>query len=154
MMVWGAVWFFGYLGNQFLDTDTAGMLWTALVIPGTIASAWVGRTIARKIRWPSHGTRFALFWLALLAYSGLVISLAGIAAKPMLMKLIIALFAMFGYVTMGLRLWAPLAWIGAAITVISTVSYLLIPSYFCLIMALLGGGTLFFSGLYTLRNWR
>ncbi len=154
MMVWGTVWFFGYLGNQFLNPDIAGMLWTALVIPGIVISVVVGRRYSKKVRWLYQDARIGFFWLALLTYSGLAIALTGIAADPVSMSLAIALSAMFGYVIMGIWLWAPLAWIGIAVTTIGIASYLLIPSYFCLIMALMGGGTLFFSGFYISHNWR
>ena len=153
MMIWGAVWFLGYLGSQFLDFETAGMVWTALVIPGMIASALVGGRVALRFRRATYESRLGLFWLALLAYAALIILLTGIAERPVL-GYVVAMFAMFGYVVMGLWLWTPLAWVGLSVTVIGTVSYLLIPGYFSLIMALMGGGTLFLSGFYMLRAWR
>ncbi len=154
MMIWGAVWFLGYLGSQFLNEEVAGIVWMGLVVPGMVASALVGGTIYKRVRRLYQDAQVGLFWLALLAYSSLIVVLTGIASKPILMSFIIALFAMLGYVVMGIWLWAPLAWIGLAVTAIGTVSYLLIPSYFCLIMAIMGGGTLFFGGIYIRRNWR
>jgi len=155
MMIWGAVWFLGYLGNQFLpDPETAGLVWTVLVVPGMVASALVGGALSRRVRRLYQDVRVGLFWLALLAYSALIIVLAGIASDPPLMSFVIALFAMLGYVVMGLWLWTPLAWIGLGVTAVGTVSYLFIPAYFSLIMALMGGGTLFYSGFYILRSRR
>lgn len=153
MMIWGAVCFFGYLGSQFLSEKTAGMVWTALAIPGMVISALVGARLSKRVRRPRYDARVGLFWLALLAYSALIIRLTGTASDPILKSFIVALFAMLGYVVMGLWLWAPLAWIGLAVTVVGTLGYLFIPGYFCLLMALMGGGTIFLSGLYILRNW-
>ncbi len=154
MMIWGTVWFLGYLGSQFLSFETAGLVWTALVIPGMIASALVGGRVTLRFRGATYDARIGLFWLALLAHAALIILMAGIAEEPVLMSYVVALFAMLGYVVMGLWLWTPLAWVGLSVTAIGTVSYLLMPGYFCLIMALLGGGTLFLSGFYVLRAWR
>ncbi len=154
MMLWGAIWFLGYLANQFLSEQLAGYIWMFLVSLGMIASIAIGWRHARRLRHPTHDARIGLFWLAWIIYSSLIIWLTGAQTDATLLSLIIALFAMFGYVVMGLWLWRPLAWIGIAVTVIAVGAYLLLPDYVDLVMALLGGGTLFVSGLYIYRSWR
>jgi hypothetical protein len=153
MMLWGVIWFVGYLGNQFLSDKASGILWMVLSGLGMLASVAVGAWISRQVRRKLHDYRIGLFWLALLLYAGLTMW----AAKPSSGEagsFIVTLFIMFGYVVMGLWMWGPLGWIRIGVTAVATVAYLWVPGYFDLIMAILGGGTLFFSGFYILQNWR
>ncbi len=153
LMLWGVVWFFGYLGGQFLNEKTSGILWMVLVGLGIVASVVIGAWISKQVRRPLHDYRIGLFWLALLLYANLAVWVA----KPVsgeAVAFLITLFVMLGYVVMGLWMWGPLAWIGVGVTVVATIGYLWVPGYFNLIMAILGGGALFFSGSYILRNWR
>ena len=154
MMIWGAVWLIGYLGNQYLEPDTAGKLWSGISLLGMVASFLVGWRISGKVRRPGYDTRIGLFWLAWMVYTSLFIWLAGVGPDVTRLSLLIAVSAMFGYVIMGLWLWKPLAWIGIFVTAIAVVSYLFLPDYVNLIMAWVGGGALFFSGLDIYRNWR
>ena len=154
LIIWGVVWMIGYLASQFLDGQTAGMVWMILDAAGIVASIATGWWISRQVRRPAHDARIGMFWLAWLVYAALIIWLTGVYADPALMGLILAVFAMFGYVVMGLWLWRPLVWVGAGITALAIALYLLIPSYANLAMAILGGGTLIVSGLYVYRNWR
>ena len=153
LMLWGVIWFFGYLGSQFLDDRTSGMTWIALVSLGVIASIIIGARISRQVRRKLRDYRIGLFWLALFLYAGLTIWVVN-PTEDEEVALLITLFVMLGYVVMGLWMWGPLGWIGIGVTALGTIGYLLVPQYFNLIMAILGGGTLFFSGLYILRNWR
>jgi len=153
LMIWGFVWFWGYLAGQFLSDRTAGIVWLILSAAGVIMSIVVGAVMQKRVRRPFHDARVGLFWLALVAYTALIIWLTGVN-DPTRFGLLIAIFAMFGYVIMGLWLWAPLAWIGLAITLLGSISYVLIPGYLNLAMAIMGGGTLFFGGWYMLRHWR
>ena len=154
MMLWGAIWFFGYLGSYFLKPDIAGNLWLALVAIGFVLSFVIGWRISTRVRVPGYGARIGLFWLFWLLYTMLIIWLGRFDSDPILMSLFISIMAMFGYVVMGLWMWTPLTWIGLGVTAIIVLAYLLIPAYINLAMAVLGGGTLFFSGLYIYREWR
>lgn len=154
MMIWGAIWFLGFLANHFLSPEQAGMTWTVMASAGMIASFVIGWRYGSQMRRPLHDARIGLFWLAWLVNSSVIIYLTQAYRDDTVMSLTIAVLAMFGYVVMGLWLWPPLAWVGIAVTILATVSYALTPNYVNIIMALLGGGTLFFSGLYIYRSWR
>jgi hypothetical protein len=154
MMIWGLVWFVGYLGNQFLPSQTAGMLWFGAGMAGMTASFFTGWWISRQLRRPGHDARIGLFWLAWLIYTSLIIGISGAFSDLTLMSVLIAIMAMFGYVVMGLWLWKPLAGVGILVTILAVAAYLLLPGYVNLIMAILGGGVLFISGLYIYHNWR
>ncbi len=153
LMLWGVVWFIGYLSSQFLSDKISGIIWMVLVSLGVVASIAIGAKISRQVRRKFYDYRIGLFWLALFLYA----SLTSWALKPTsdeAVAYLITLFVMLGYVVMGLWMWGPLGWIGVGVTAVATVAYALIPQYFNLVMAILGGGTLFFSGYYILKNWR
>jgi len=154
MMVWGVVWFLGFLANHFLAPAQAGMVWSVMAGIGTILSFVVGWWYGKQMRRPMLDARIGLFWLAWFVNSSVIIYLTKVYQDSTAMSLTIAVLAMFGYVVMGLWLWSPLAWVGISVTVLATLSYALAPEYVNLVMALLGGGTLFFSGLYIYRSWR
>jgi len=154
MMVWGTIWFLGFLANQFLTPEQAGMIWTIMAGLGMIASFVIGWWYSKKMRRPLQDARIGLFWLAWFVNSSVIVYLTKAYQDATVLNLTIAVLAMFGYVVMGLWLWQPLAWVGIAVTIIATLAYTWMPEYVNLIMALLGGGTLFFSGLYIYRSWR
>jgi FtsH-binding integral membrane protein len=154
LIIWGVIWLFGYLGSQFLDEHTAGMAWMTLDVIGVVASVFVGWWMSRQMRRPGRDARIGLFWLTWLVYGVLIVWLTGVYADLSLLGLFLAVFAMFGYVVMGLWLWRPLLWVGVGITILAIAAYLLLPNFLDLAMAILGGGTLIVSGLYIYRNWR
>lgn len=152
LMLWGVVWFLGFLGSQFLPPETSGWTWLALAGAAVPATFVIGARLGRRVRSPI-GARLGLFWLALLAYALLWLYLA----RPIdgaLMSLLIVTFAMFGYVVMGLWLGGGIGWLGLAVTALALLGYFGLRPYYGLWMALVGGGALFGSGLYILRRWR
>ncbi len=153
LMIWAAVWLVGFLGNQYAPPAVAGKMWAVMDALGVIASFYVGWRMSRQVRRPGYGARIGWFWLAWLAYGFLIFGLAGVRDGA-LISVLFAIYAMFGYVVMGLWLWRPLVWIGLGVTALAALSYLFLPAYVNLIMAFLGSGTLFFSGLDMYRNWR
>jgi len=152
-IIWGVVWFFGFLANQFALPDMRGWIWMGLDLLGGIATILTGWRLGTRVRNGRWGTRIALFWLALVAYGALWvwISLPLTGAQS---SLLISLIAMFGYVVMGLWLGRGVAYLGLTVTVLALFGYYIIPVYFNLWMAFLGGGILIASGLYVLRYWR
>ncbi len=152
MMVWGAVWFFGYLASQFLEGRAVGLAWGVLDLAGLAGTALVVGWVSRRVHDPM-GWRIGLFWLLLFAYAAVWLALAR-PADGSLIGLLIATMAMFGYVVMGLWIDLRFLWVGLAVTALALAGYLLTPAWFGLWMAFLGGGVLFGSGLYVLRGWR
>lgn len=154
LLIWGMVWLLGFLAIYFLlpvYSMLVGWVWLFLDVGGIVASAWVSIRSARRIRDP-FGKRFAFFWLALILFSLLWLWIA----RPTNMaqtSLLIITFAMFGYTVMGI--WLEKLFVAVAIMVIglALISYFLIPTFFALWMAILGGGTLIGSSIYILRRW-
>jgi len=153
MIVWGVVWLLGFCGSQFISGPTVGWVWLALDSLGAIATLVVGYRLGTRMR-VRPGWRMGMFWLALFGYA----FLWGWLLQPMggaKGSLYIATVAMFGYVVMGLWLGSrSIAWLGVGVTLLALAGYFLIPAYFFLWMALLGGGALIGSGVYISRRWR
>ena len=152
MILWGAIWFFGYLGNHFLDVESAGRIWMFLGIGGSIVSGFMGYRLGSRVRMPGN-KRIWYLWLLSLLYIFLWIWISW-PLETKQISLLIALFFMFAYVLLGLWLERILTWIGLLVTAFALIGYWLLPDIFYLWMAFLAGGTLFGSGIYILRTWK
>lgn len=60
---------------------------------------------------------------------------------------------MFAYVVMGLWTDRFLMWLGLFVTATALAGYFLVNPYFCLWMAVTGGGALMVTGLYIRHRW-
>jgi hypothetical protein len=155
LIIWGVIWLLGFLGSQFLPEKTASNAWMILDILGGIISAFVGIRVGRGVRKPSaitSGKRIAWFWLLLFLYCFAAI---GVAWPPdgKQLAMFIILFAMVGWVAMGLLLSFASVWWGLAMTALALVGYFLLPDIFYLLMAILGGGGMIALGLYIRSRW-
>lgn len=151
LILWGMVWMVGFLGSAFLAAEVANWLWLASIAVGAVGSWILGYRTGVRVR-SRVGLRIPLFWLTLFLYGALWIWLAQpIDANRY--SLLIVTISMFGYVAMGLWLGGRVAYVGLLVTLLAIAGYLLVPAYFNLWMALLGGGTLIGSGLYARRHW-
>jgi hypothetical protein len=151
-IIWGCVWFVGYLGSQFLGGARSGLLWFALDTLGGVATAIVGMRTRRRVR-TAYGWRVAGLWLALMAYIGLLVWIAW-PMSPDRMVLFITVAISFGFVFLGLWLAPVLLWTGMALTVLAIIGWLVMPAYLGYWLAFLGGGGLIGLGIYILRAWK
>ena len=155
LIIWGIVWLLGFLGSQFLAEKTASNIWMILDITGGLISAILGIRMGRSIRRPSStisGQRIGLFWLLLFLYCCAAIGVAWPTDGKQLAMFII-LFAMIGWVAMGLLLSFASVWWGLAMTALALIGYFLLPDIFFLLMAILGGGGMITLGLYIRSRW-
>ena len=155
LILWGAIWTMGFGTSYFLGpgSKTAGIVWVALSTIGILASFGIGWKLGQRVRSP-QGQRIGLLWLFWLFYGILIVTFA----KPLSadqMSLLICLLVMMAYVTTGLFYRSRfLIGLGLAITALVVGGYLLVPGFFDLWMAILGGGSLMAAGVYILRFWR
>ncbi len=152
MILWGAIWFVGYLCNNFLDVETAGRIWTLLAAGGTVASGIMGYRLGSRFRLPGS-ERIWQIWIFFFIYVFLCIWVAW-PLNTMQISMLIALYAMFAYVLLGLWLERIITWVGLAVSALGLIGYFLFPDIYYLWMAFLGGGTLFGSGIYILKTWK
>ena len=153
MIVWGVTWLLGFTGTQFLSGEAKGWVWLVLHVLAISSTIVISKRAAKGVR-SDIGGRIFSFWIALVVYSALwawiLRPTAGVDAG-----LFIATVAMFGWVVLGLWLSSHLfIGVGISVTILAVVGYLLLPAFFALWMALLGGGTLIGSGVYVRRCWR
>lgn len=152
LMIWGVVWLVGYLGGYVFSYSVAGRIWAVVDVLGVLATLAVVARSRHRFADPL-GPRIGALWLCLAVFAGLWIWVAAPSTGAEV-GFLAATFAMFGYVVMGLWLDLVFLVVGLAVTAIATASFLWFRPDFDLWMALLGGGTLFGSGLYVLRRWR
>lgn len=152
MILWGAIWFLGYIASHFTRDLLTGWIWLGLVGAGTVISFIVGMHFRTKMRSGSFG-RVMYLWIALMVYASLVWWIAA-PTKGEQASMLIVVFCMFGYVITGLWMEPTAAWVGAITTALAMIGYTFFLPYFYLWMAFLGGGTLILSGIYILRRWR
>jgi len=155
LIIWGVVWLLGFLNSQFLEGPLVGRIWLALDAVGVIATFTIGYYLGTRARVRTQSAwRWWAFWPALWAYGFFWLWLLR-PADSMQAAFFLVTLNLFGFVTMGLWLMSgSLIRIGIGVTILASAGYFLIPAYFFLWMALLGGGTLIGSGVYISRRWR
>jgi len=155
-ILWGVIWFFGFLGSHFFTGKITGYIWLVLDILGGFGSWVIGLLLRRRLRNTSvsvTGRRIGLFWLTLFIYCALTIWIAGpMDGKKLAMFIII--FVMVGWIAMGFLLSSSFAKLALLVTAIAFAGYFLFPEIFYLWMALLGGGTMIGCGLYIRFRWQ
>lgn len=152
VILWGAIWFLGFLSSHFFRNFIQVWIWWILVILGIVFSIYLGIRTSSRIR--TRGDRnVGILWMAIMAYTGLLLLIAQPSSEEQGLLLSVT-FMMFGYVVMGLWLERAVAWTGLIITALAIVGYYLFFNYYFLWMAFLVGSTLMFSGFYMLRKWK
>nr|HID12202.1 hypothetical protein [Anaerolineae bacterium] len=152
MVLWGVVWFIGFLGTQFLPDEVIGWLWLVLNTIGAAGTVWLGVRMGRRGGVYSPIWRpILLWWLALGVFDVLLVWLFGLGSGLDLALLIILTIAL-GYFQFGLFTHWVISGIGALIAALSVGAAVLLPEYFYLAMAILGGGLLVESGLWFVRH--
>jgi|WetSurMetagenome_2_1015567.scaffolds.fasta_scaffold179104_2 hypothetical protein len=171
-IVWGLVWLLGFLGTHVIKglgesprlTNCAILLlWGLLVGAGVVVTILVTRR-QEPVKSPL-GKAVAVLWWIVFGYAWLWIGLlfpfikiensAQAAQLSRHMGAIYATIPMLMYVIMGLWFGARfLLWVGVVITLLTLVGLFLLPFWFWLWMAFIGGGVLIGAGLYSRWTWR
>jgi len=145
LILWGCIWAVAYLGGHFLR-ERCVWLWLGLNIvgiAGTFAIMWPGRSRTRT----SYDRSIGFFWLFLFAYGFLwLVLLAPIRGNQI--GAFVPTLVMFAYVVLGLFFWRYLLWIGLITTALTVAGYFLLPAYFYIWMAFVGGGSLIVPGIH------
>jgi len=154
LFLWGAIWLVGFLASQFIQSALAGYIWACLNVIGGLTSAFIGIRMGRVVRNESgpSGIRIGAFWWALM----LLCALSILVVWPIDWKqfsMLIILFVMAGWIAMALLFKAVSVWLGIAIIALAFVGYYLLPDFFFLWMAILGGGGMIAAGFYVRSRW-
>jgi hypothetical protein len=152
LILWGIIWFIGFLASHFIHDHIDGWIWIGLVAVGTLISAYIGFRFGQKVRTPNNKYVFFIP-VAFIIYCILLIWIADPSSQQQASTLIVV-FLMSGYVIMGIMIEKAALWVGLITTSLALIGYFLFPVYYNLWMAFLAGGTLTGSGLYIRRRWR
>jgi len=156
LILWGIIWFLGFLGSHFFTDDLAGYIWLALDILGGFScwgiSLWLSRRV-HKTGDSVNGRRIGIFWASLFVYCGLTVWIARPPDGKQLAMLIV-IFVMIGWMAMGLIFSLSIIKFAFFITALALSGYFLLPDFFYLWMALLGGGAMIGCGLFIRFKWK
>jgi hypothetical protein len=155
LIVTGLVWLVGFLATQFLAGPIVATVWVGASLLGSAFSVLLGTRSGRRVRSPNTGTyarRLGLFWLMLILYGAAAVAVARPADGKQVTMLVI-LFIMLGQTAMGLLLSFSATWWALPIMALALLGYFLLPGWFYLWMALLGGGGMIALGLYIRLRW-
>ena len=148
MAIAGVMWLVGFTGSQFLPHEYIGWVWAVVSTLGTLAMVWVGiyarrhSSVKASPWWP-----FFLYWWVLGAFDLLLIWVFEIDDHAHI-GLLILLTTGLGYVQFGALFHWFIGAVGILIAALAIAAFLIIPAYFYLAMAILGGGLLIASGLW------
>jgi hypothetical protein len=155
LIITGIVWLIGFTATQFLTGPIVASIWIGISILGSTLATILGIQAGRRVRSASSavtGKRIALFWVFLVLFAIAALAVARPTDGKQLTMLII-LFAMIGQMGMGLLLSFSATWWTVPVVALALAGYFLVPAWFYLWMALLGGGVMIVLGLYIRSRW-
>ena len=158
LILWGVLWIIAYTTAQFHLTY-AFHIFTTMSVVGCVGTAvifWLihSKSPTRDTSSPSIEWRIALFWISLYVYAVIWLFLFA-PFNGRQCNAFLSTLAMFAYVVMGL--WCTCRFmivLGLAVTAATLVGYYFIETYYCLWMAIIGGGAFLGAGLYMRLRWR
>jgi len=146
LIIWGVIWFFGFLSSHFFPGETSGKVWIILDIIGGILSQ------LPKIKVDISNEGFITRSESLLFRRSKSRCLfSPVDGKTTAM--IIILFVTVGWIAMGLLLSTTSVWWGLALTALALFGYFLLPDIFYIWMGILGGGGMIALGIYIRNRW-
>jgi hypothetical protein len=145
LIVWGMIWIVGY-GLTYAKPQWAAV-WPVLVLGGTIASFWIGWTSkpagARDYDWRYLATALAVF--AYIAALFVIMPPRNSMQISAFFPILVALFySLIGIWTRGARMLIA----GIVVAALTLGGYFLLPQYFLLWMAVVGGGAVMLGGFW------
>lgn len=152
-IIWGLVWFFGCLANQFLPLRYVWLVWLPLLLVGSSLSGFLGYYLGTRAR-SKTSARHGLFYLALFIFTLLWL----LILQPLSIKQDILFFITiisFGGVVSGiLERVRSSAISSVAFAALALLGYYLVPAYFYLWVAVFCGLSLAGVSLFLRLRWR
>jgi len=151
MVLWGGIWFVGFLCSQFVQSNAIAWVWAVLNSLGMGGTIWLAlRTRGKGVSTP-FWRPIVFWWVSLIAFDFLLVWLLRVGTGGDLLLLILLTLAL-GYVQFGLFTHWMISAIGVVLAALAVGATLLIPGYFYLAMGVLGGGVLAGTGLWFVRQ--
>jgi hypothetical protein len=151
MVMWGCIWFIGFMSSQFLSPDVAGWVWFVIDALGFIGTVVIARYTGRRNRLTSSVWRAVfLWWFVMIVFDVVIIWMFDISMENVLLLVILTLA--FSFIQFGLFSHWVISAMGVLWVLIVTVTTSFAPDYFHLMMGLVGGGSLIGGGLWLVRK--
>jgi hypothetical protein len=153
IIIWGVIMMIGYTLNQFADRLPLAWVvgpWIVLSVAGNLLCIAIGVWNSRKFRHPM-AARIGALWPVFILF-GAVGAFFVHPAGPREINLLVYLMVMLWLAVMGLWVNLPLLWVSLAFTGLTLFGYFVLPDYFFLWLAIVGGGTMVGSGWLLLRG--
>jgi hypothetical protein len=159
MILWGILWIITFTATHFY-IEHAYYIFTAMNVVGIAVSVIIfyqlfhSKPPFREDPSEHIGWRIAAFWILLYVYVIIwLFLLAPFSGRQC--NAFISTAGMFACVVMGLWFGSTfMVMLGLAMTGVTLAGFYLLTSYYCLWMAVMGGGTLLGTGLYIRIRWR
>jgi hypothetical protein len=159
LILWGTLWVIAFTANHFY-IEYGQHIFTAMsIVGGVVTTIIFYRLFHSKAPFreePSEhiGWRIAALWILLYVY--VIIWLYLLAPNSgRQCNAFFSTAAMFACVVMGLWFRSTfMVVLGLAMTGVTLVGFYLLTSYYCLWMAIVGGGGLLSTGFYLKLRWR
>lgn len=153
LIIWGLVWFFGCLSNQYMPGDRVWLVWAPATTIGWILSTILGIYMGKQTR-SGSGTRIAFFWLALAIFAVLWFFIMQPASVKQDFLFVMTVFT-FGGTIVGVITRTPaVIWCNISMAALVVVGYYLLPGSFFLWSAIFYGLTMVGIGLVMRLLWR
>ena len=158
LILWGMLWIVAFTSTHFYLSYAFHIFMTMSVVGGigTAVIFWLFHSKAPVKDTPSPGIewRIALFWISLYVYAIIWLFLFA-PFNGRQCNAFLCTAAMFAYVVMGLWFTSYfMVVLGLTVTAATLVGFYFIESYYCLWMAIIGGGAFLGTGLYIRLRWR
>jgi hypothetical protein len=153
LIIWGVVLMIGYTLNQFADRLPLALIvgvWIVVSLVGNTVSTVINIRRTRKFHAP-YSARLGAFWGIFILF-GFVGAFFVHPAGPREINLLVYLMVMLGLAVTGLWVDLTLLWISLVFTGLMLFGYLVLPDFFFLWLAIVGGGAMIGSGLWLLRG--
>ena len=158
LLLWGVLWVVAYTTCHFYG-DHASLIFKSMGIIGTIGSCIL--VWRDKINGPvktdsknSTNKKILWVWFALFVYVFIWIAIMS-PLSSLQINVLFLTAVMLAYIIIGIFFEMPLlAIIGILMTGLTLLAYYVFPAYYCLTIAIFGGGTLFGTGIYIRLKWR
>jgi hypothetical protein len=155
LIIWGIVWAIGY-GVSYAKPqpfcassclDPMATLWPVLIVIGCIASFWIGWKSRSSVA-TGYDWRYPVSALAIFAFIAAIFAVMPPRDPVQIgafFPILVALFyTLVGIWTRGARMLIA----GIAVAALTLGGYFLLPQYFLLWMAVVGGGALILGGFW------
>ena len=153
LVIWGVVLFIGYTVTQFhayLPDSAIHWTWIILSVAGNAIGWTIGLRAAKKFRHPLEWRIHAL-WILFLLY-GILFAFFVHPTDGTEVSLLVLMFVTLWMGVMGLWLEPVMVGVSLSVAALAVFGYVVLLDWFFLWLAILGGGTLFGSGLFLLRR--